>query len=1163
MADQGKLSRPAALLFEHTGWKLASAPTSAWSRLEGVPRALLRADLLSTYSRYLSSVGKLARSADVEGSGGETDATGGGSGGAGASGSASRISSGGSAARLSVAALLCHVETMLTIKSLLVFINNFAWEEEAATLRTAAAAAAQRKAPSKSGRGKPGGPPSARPAPPPSLEAELLTALARSHLLEHMAAAILRLAAACQPAHTAAVVVPETQLAAAAEAAPATAAVAAAAATSHGASEATALAPGTGKAGAAAERWVPVTQAVAALCELAGQIAVTAKKRLTADKRPPEGGSSSTAAIQHESVDWCRVIVGPCVQYLLAWALGCARLTVEQEAAAAAAAGGAPGGACPHSEPVVIPVGAAASEKPVALQIAAAAEPTEVGTPPMLLMQPLCSQCGSSAANVTVAAAVLRDLSFALQVSLRAQAHDGWRSQQQASGEQQDGLQPFPPARVYDLLSAALPSFGVKGIKHSEQLAVAYADALNDLVTMLQQGLSARQVARRLPGLWRLLVQQLTGMLSSFQAVVDALQLDSRPRVAAAAAADAQAASPSGPSYSLRCALNAGLLPALERALRVPEASASAPGKEEYDSGSDSGSDIDSDSDSDNGSDVLGGASVLAHVNVALASNGVWPAVLAHSSLQEATSLLATLAAVGWHVADGQHDKVLKARYVMLVGLVTLMEQACGALESADQGEAGAGGGGASDGRTGGRSGGHSGRQGDCGAAGSNGTASESVWCATLRFTHECKYLTLADLMAQGGVPPAGSAAAAQQSVLGSFALQQWLPPLVRMASSLSNVLCRDPSDAAQSDGTGIVKLVTVVLQLFTRGAMQAAAIKEAAGASASAATAGAGRTATGGPSPSSGTAPAATVAADAEQQLKSWVEGVLTPSLMAMHGVLANVLLPGNLNNVPGGLALEGALLDALQASVAVDIRSSVGMLSLYYTCTRLPPGSGGGHCKASTQPEAGLLSVLLLAVARRRGRRAFVTFLESAIRALGDLPLILLQHLTNKGDEVVPPAVMQRHDLAVAEVAAAAKRLQAALLQDPEWRLRCARAQWLLSPAAVARRLRELGIEARDSASSSSAGDAASSNGSGASGGVAPAATCTAVLCGNPACCNLAGPNAFIQPGSGISCTHCRRIRYCGVVCQEAHWSMGGHEAECVGMEAPEARTGIGRDD
>ena len=132
--------------------------------------------------------------------------------------------------------------------------------------------------------------------------------------------------------------------------------------------------------------------------------------------------------------------------------------------------------------------------------------------------------------------------------------------------------------------------------------------AVATVMTRLLTELRPRQAAVLLPGWWRLLAQKPSMLAHRKRVAQDAgellrLQLNAPPPAAWAAgvtdAASAAAASvdwPSGtseaqgaeaavaakaaaslargrdPSYSLRCALDAGLLPALERCLRAPQA---------------------------------------------------------------------------------------------------------------------------------------------------------------------------------------------------------------------------------------------------------------------------------------------------------------------------------------------------------------------------------------------------------------------------------------------------------------------------------------------------------------------------------------------------------------------------------------------------------------
>ncbi|KAG2434630.1 hypothetical protein HXX76_007524 [Chlamydomonas incerta] len=53
---------------------------------------------------------------------------------------------------------------------------------------------------------------------------------------------------------------------------------------------------------------------------------------------------------------------------------------------------------------------------------------------------------------------------------------------------------------------------------------------------------------------------------------------------------------------------------------------------------------------------------------------------------------------------------------------------------------------------------------------------------------------------------------------------------------------------------------------------------------------------------------------------------------------------------------------------------------------------------------------------------------------------------------------------------------------------------------------------------------------------------------LCGNPSCCSLDGPGALIAPRGGKTCARCRAVTYCCGVCQLADWRER-HSRTCSG--------------
>ena len=173
------------------------------------------------------------------------------------------------------------------------------------------------------------------------------------------------------------------------------------------------------------------------------------------------------------------------------------------------------------------------------------------------------------------------------------------------------------------------------------------------LMARLLTELRPRQAAVLLPSWWQLLAQEPSMLIEGYRLARDAgellrLQLNAPPPAAwaagvtdaasvaaasvdwppeAAEVQDAEAATAAkaaaslarerDPSYSLRCALDAGLLSVMERCLRAPQAWRQ--------------------------SDSV--SKLLYVVNCVLRYSGVWPAVLARGPVQQAVSLIATLGA--------------------------------------------------------------------------------------------------------------------------------------------------------------------------------------------------------------------------------------------------------------------------------------------------------------------------------------------------------------------------------------------------------------------------------------------------------------------------------------------------------------------------------------
>eukprot|EP00198_Chlamydomonas_reinhardtii_P011467 XP_001700804.1 predicted protein [Chlamydomonas reinhardtii] len=184
--------------------------------------------------------------------------------------------------------------------------------------------------------------------------------------------------------------------------------------------------------------------------------------------------------------------------------------------------------------------------------------------------------------------------------------------------------QPLVPAvQAYDALIAVWPAM-LEG-----SLPMQIINPFAGVLTRLLMELRPRQAAARLPALWRVVAWALPQVdADNLHAAGELLRLLlagpdgsllSCTAGRAGTASAGQVPGSGGPSYSLRCGLDARLLPELEElvrdetALRKPEGEArSAP-------------------------------TVLSAVNLTLRYSGVWPALLAHASPAEAAGLVATL----------------------------------------------------------------------------------------------------------------------------------------------------------------------------------------------------------------------------------------------------------------------------------------------------------------------------------------------------------------------------------------------------------------------------------------------------------------------------------------------------------------------------------------
>ncbi|KAG2427496.1 hypothetical protein HXX76_012429 [Chlamydomonas incerta] len=462
-------------------------------------------------------------------------------------------------------------------------------------------------------------------------------------------------------------------------------------------------------------------------------------------------GDRGHTGVQHTNGAVPGVVAGPAMTCFVLWALLCARLALLTSAGSVAdGVDGGPIPRPPRAQSVATDAAAHSAEPrpPAAAQHPApgGAGPHKrahtMGRVPQGLVRPLRPNLetftaleeaqASATAAVTAAAWVLVTVAGLPRTHAAAAAH----SPQQSPQPQR---QPQPEARLalricdgivacHAGLFSAAPSLG---------LLSALDKALKHVLQLLAE-LPPRLVAARLPQLWRALVKQLDWCApQSAEAAASALKLlrPIRQHQQELEPPPQQQQQPqAGPAgcYSLRCALDAGLLPAMELLLRDPAFL--------------TGPDVST-------AFVAGADHVLLHT-------GVWPAVLAHGLLAEVAGLVATLANVA-RAASGLKGPRQEAEGLgpaVTALLAGLLDQMCvlgmggEAMQGQPQPQPA-----------------HEQMPAALATGGSTGGG--------------CDPHSPGSLAAAGGTPPAGSAAAAQQALLASFALHTWLPLLVEDAA--------------------------------------------------------------------------------------------------------------------------------------------------------------------------------------------------------------------------------------------------------------------------------------------------------------------------------------------------------------------------------------------
>ncbi|KAG2434710.1 hypothetical protein HXX76_007600 [Chlamydomonas incerta] len=400
------------------------------------------------------------------------------------------------------------------------------------------------------------------------------------------------------------------------------------------------------------------------------------------------------------------LLAGPCVQLCATWAALCTAMTMQEGAAdgsvqqllaptSAQLRHGLPPGlmrplepppgtfggmnaTAPHALAVVIqattsgPCDLAIAQPPVGYDRLAQSPPSQL--PPQLQPQRgALPWAGSSAAAETAETAASAAAAAAA-----------------AQGTQATAAVPYSAVHAYELLYEIWHCLACDGASHMRTMYLVGL-VMARLLTELRPG----QAAVRLPGWWRQLAQAPTMLIEDTRLAhvsgdLLRLQLHAPPPPAWAsevadaasvaavsgewpaesAAEQVAAARPGGdapsaavaaslargrdPSYSLRCALDAGLLSTLEQCLRAPQAWREA---------------------------SLGphsAGSLLNVVNSMLRYSGVWPAVLARGPVQQAVSLIATLGAAARLLAKDD-VRLCKVAYASQPGVRRVMDTSAGA----------------------------------------------------------------------------------------------------------------------------------------------------------------------------------------------------------------------------------------------------------------------------------------------------------------------------------------------------------------------------------------------------------------------------------------------------------------------------------------------------
>ncbi|PNW81125.1 hypothetical protein CHLRE_07g343567v5 [Chlamydomonas reinhardtii] len=905
------------------------------------------------------------------------------------------------------------------------------------------------------------------------LKHELVTALAHTQLLEHAARALLSAAQAIQPA------------------------------SSEGTSGA-AAASGTGLP---PESWITVSGVATTFAHALSCLVGTDLRTTALCPRPRERDASvevSQNSRQLQLLEQLRpLLASRCVQLCTGWAGLCAAITVRQRAADDSAQQGLVPTASQlwHGlpseliRPLQLPPQATVSSQDMVRTATLAL--------PMVLQVTVSGPCDLAIAQPPVG---YDRLPHRQPQPQRPSAGPSAAGSAAAEGP---AAAPAPASysavNAYGLLKALWHCLACDRATYTCNLC-----AVATVMTRLLTELRPRQAAVLLPSWWQLLAQEPSMLIEGYGLAQDAgellrLQLNAPPPVAwavgvtdaasvaaasvdwppeAAEVQDAEAATAAkaaaslarerDPSYSLRCALDAGLLSVMERCLRAPQAWRQSNSV----------------------------SKLLYVVNCVLRYSGVWPAVLARGPVQQAVSLIATLGAAArlLQEKDTSLDVISRASQpgmqttarcgaggYLCAYLSAMLEQVVDVRalgEGAQQQQ----------------------QREEQQAAAIDATATAAISTplhlnSVLEQVVDSKdgsvepsTCSIAWMAAAGGLPAAGSTAYRQQQLLTSFAVYQWLPML---AKATEDALW---SSEAGAEGWLSQALLVghLVMDVLWREERPPAEADEGAGS-------------------------------HNRRQDAAWWEGVTQTGQLAksMHNIM-DVLATDAHQRTDGkqqaGQAAEGGkgsstsslgdstaqqrqapppelVLQCLTPLPMQQLAAVHGRQDMVDYLDAVAKGLRGEMMIECGSAGAGGSGMGVQGPASMEGGASHASATADRLRAkwVGAVrpryPWLLSQGQAQAG----------LHDLMVAEAAAAA-----AATATGEPSVACG------------------GGGSSGSSSRSSSGQGSSSDGP----------VFEHKLCYNPRCCSLDGPSVLVAPRGGKTCVRCRAATYCCGACQLVDW-------------------------